>query len=506
MRALPLLLLTLASTPGWAAPTLSAAGACPGPVSLTVTGGTPSASLAWVLSTGPGASTIPSGVCAGAALGLEPAGLTLRAIRASDAAGGQVINPSLASGMCGAWVQVVDLTTCTTSAAVPITPSSVSGWDTLVPVSVFSESSGAGIDELSNGDLVVATGSSPASVFRLTPDGDVIDVQQFPALSALSAVDAAPDGGFVASGQRGVCCTDGDSALLRFDASGALTWASEYDIGGFEQRFWGVQARDDGGLFAAGPFSAAVSPTGALEWSGRQVPSGGWMMGVDSVDDEAVVVAGTGSFGYPADSLNHVVAKLDAQGDVLWSTVFGDGGYNWTSDVVAVPGGGAVVSGWGDGSGLHACAVSRLNPNGVVLWSSEYSSGGRAVTCRGMAATSDGGFITTGEVGFRILLMKIDAAGAVQWSRDLGQGAGWDVVELSTGGYAVAANDPSARLRVIRVDEYGQTGCEGPAGVLGASVVYVQGPNLTDTSESPVEIPSSLTSTIAAVVGLPQCL
>jgi hypothetical protein len=79
-------------------------------------------------------------------------------------------------------------------------------------------------------------------------------------------------------------------------------------------------------------------------------------------------------------------------------------------------------------------------------------------------------------------------------------------VALSTGGYAVAANDLSARLRVIRVDEYGQTGCEGSTGVFGTSVVYVQGPNLTDSPESPVEIPSSLTPTTPSVVGLPQCL
>jgi hypothetical protein len=501
-----MLLLSLASTPAWAAPTLSATGTCPGPVSLTVAGGTPSASLAWVLSTGRGASTIPSGVCAGTALGLEPAGLTLRAIRANDGAGGQVINPSLPAGMCGAWVQVVDLATCTTSAAVPITPPSVSGWDTLVPITVYSDSTGAGIDELNNGDIVVATGNAPAAVVRLTPNGDVIDVQQFQSLSALSSVDAAPDGGFVASGQRGSCCTVGVPTLLRFDDTGALTWSSEYDLGGFQQGFWGVQARDDGGLFAAGPFSASVSPTGALEWSGRQVPSGGWMMDADSLDDDAVFVAGTGSFGYPAESMNHVVAKLDAQGDVVWSTAFGDGGYNWTSVIVAMPGGGAVLAGWGDGSGINSCAVSRLNPSGVVLWSSEYSAPGRALNCFGMAATSDGGFVVTGELGSRILLLKVDAAGSVVWSRDLGQGSGWDVVALSTGGYAVAANDLSARLRVIRVDEYGQTGCEGSTGVFGTSVVYVQGPNLTDSPESPVEIPSSLTPTTPSVVGLPQCL
>jgi hypothetical protein len=507
MRTLPLLLATLASTPAWAVPpTLSIGGACPGPVTFTVTGGTPNQQLSWVSSSGPGSATIPSGACAGTPLGLSGAGIQLRALRRNNAAGGQSLTPTLPAAVCNQWIQVVDMASCTVSPALPITPSTGAGWDTSLPLTLDSDYSVAGIDELTNGDLVVAGGSSPPFVVRLTPGGAVVNVTQLPTLGVVAGVDATNTGGFVVAGQRDDCCTFGDPTLLRFDPSGALTAGIHYDHGYWEQGFWGVQARDDGGVFIGGIFTQSVSPAGALEWNSLQIGGGGAVIGMDSPDDNTLFIGGTGSYGFPADNYNHVVAKVDGAGNILWNTAFGDAGYNWTSDVVATAGGGAVRSGWSDGSGLQTCDLSRLSAAGAVVWSSLYRTAGVNSACRGVTATSDGGFVTTGNLGSSILLLKVDGTGAVEWSTNLGPGTGWDVVALSTGGYAVAAADNFNQLHVIRVDDNGQTGCDAPAGVVGQSVVFAEGANSANSPQTPVSIPAVVTPTASSIVGVAECL
>jgi hypothetical protein len=506
LRTGALLVLTLASTPAWAAPpTLSIGGACPGVVTLSVTGGTPNERLAWVSSSGPGSVAIPSGVCAGTPLGLDGAGLQLHALRRNDAAGEQTITPSLTAAVCDEWVQVVDLASCTVSPVRLITPPTASGWDTWLPLLVDSDYSVAGIDELSNGDLVVAGGSSPPFVVRMTPAGTVVDVTQLPTVGRVTAVDATTSGGFVVAGQRDDAA-DGDPTLLRFDASGGLTTGIHFDHGLYDQGFWGVQARDDGGVFIGGIFTQSVSAADAPEWNRLQIGGGGALIGMDSPDDNTLFVGGIGSYGSPAADFNHVVAKVDGAGNIVWNTAFGDAGYNWTSDVVATADGGAVGSGWTDASGLRTCNLSKLSGAGALVWSSAYTVPGVGSACHGVTASADGGYVATGNIGSNILLLKVDSTGAVEWSTNLGLGQGWDVASLSTGGYAVAAADEFNQLHVIRVDDDGQTGCDAPAGVVGTSVVYAEGANTANGLQSPVSFPAAITPTAAAIVGVAECL
>lgn len=508
MRTTTLLLALFTSSSALAVPpTLSVGGTCPGSTTFTVTSGTPGRNLAWITSTGPGATSIPGGACAGTPLGLDPAGMQLRAVRRNNNAGDQSITVNLPGAACSSWVQVVDLDTCTASPATPITPAGpVTGWDTHIGARVDSSYSVLGIDQLANGDLIVAGGGSPPFIARLLPDGTVNSLSQLPSLGELTAVDALSTGGFVVAGQFDDCCTFGDPTVLRFDASGGFVSGSQYDHGYFEQGFYAIKGRNDGGVFVAGIFDQAISPGGALEWNSLHVGGGGNVNGIDSPDDNTLFVGGEGSYGFPADSYNHVVAKLDGSGNVIWNVSFGQAGYEWGSDVVATPNGGAVLSGWTDSPGLQVCDLVRLNNAGDILWSSIYGIPGVNSSCRGITATADGGFVATGTIGSDILLLKVDAGGAVEWSTNLGPGTGWDVVALAGGGYAVAAADAATELHVIRTDANGTTGCDAPAGVMGSSYAFAHGDNTANSPQSPTSAPAFHPPSPLAVAITAECL
>lgn len=84
-------------------------GACPGVVSITIAG-QPNASLALIKSSGIGSFTVPGGGCAGEVLDLSGPGL-LTILQLSPG-GDFSASPNLGAGLCGQFIQTIDLGSC----------------------------------------------------------------------------------------------------------------------------------------------------------------------------------------------------------------------------------------------------------------------------------------------------------------------------------------------------------------------------------------------------------
>jgi hypothetical protein len=92
--------------------TLAASGSCPGPMTLDTTNGTASGSVV-ILYGNAGASTKPSGVCAGTTVGI--ANPTVGAIIGANGSGAASLSFNAPGGACGKTVQAVDISSCTPS-------------------------------------------------------------------------------------------------------------------------------------------------------------------------------------------------------------------------------------------------------------------------------------------------------------------------------------------------------------------------------------------------------
>jgi outer membrane protein assembly factor BamB len=100
-----------------AGPILSASGTCPGPVTITVTGATPGASVAIWGGKQPGSTTLTSGDCVGTTLDLNKAHLF--ATGTADGNGNVNLRARLNPNRCGILLQAIDLSTCATSNVTP---------------------------------------------------------------------------------------------------------------------------------------------------------------------------------------------------------------------------------------------------------------------------------------------------------------------------------------------------------------------------------------------------
>jgi hypothetical protein len=101
---------------GSARPTIDLVGApCPSSVTARATGFTPGGTIAIVRSNGTGAAVVPSGPCLGTVLGLSTSGLGLITTITAPPSGTVNYAGAVSPGVCGKYIQMVDMATCTVS-------------------------------------------------------------------------------------------------------------------------------------------------------------------------------------------------------------------------------------------------------------------------------------------------------------------------------------------------------------------------------------------------------
>ncbi len=199
----------------------------------------------------------------------------------------------------------------------------------------------------------------------------------------------AVDGG----GNRWVAWTDDTGDWLsKFDAAGARLW---------DRRVWngaqdgliaanGVAADLAGNAYAVGSNRSEtlavvkLAPDGTPLWA-RTIAGLGIADGIGvAVDRQGeVLVAGPTILPNTNDSVSQaLVAKLDADGDVLWTRIFApEGGAAWAYAVAVDPAGDAFVGGWvssvpvaNNPAGQIDALVAKLDPEGNVLWTRQLAS------------------------------------------------------------------------------------------------------------------------------------
>jgi len=303
------------------------------------------------------------------------------------------------------------------------------------------------------------------------------------------------DGGYIVVGWTS--SIDGDMAdnhggqdawVMKLDGTGAPEW--HRCLGGSEnEHAWRVLADADGGYWLAcdawsdnGDVSfnhgggdawvVKLSATGSIEWQQCLGGSlGDLARSLLLTADGGAVVAGYSASDDGNISGNHGggdawVAKLSAYGFVQWQHCLGGSGLDRAYSVQATADSGFVVAGDtgsndGDVSGNHGSSdiwVVKLSGNGDLQW--QHCLGGSMVDffCWSIQNDSDSGYVTAGftqsddgDVSGNhgagdAWVVKLDAAGELQWQRCLG-GNGSEsfssACPTTDGGYVLAGGSSS---------------------------------------------------------------
>ncbi len=272
------------------------------------------------------------------------------------------------------------------------------------------------------------------------------------------------DGGFALAGYTQCYGAGGsDYYLVKTDADGDTLWTRTYGGTATDESYCLQQTADRGfaifgrsNSFGAGSYDYYLIKTdsmGSQQWVGTYGGTGserGEYCGLTS-DGGYILTGRTASFGAGGDDI--FLVRLNANGDTLWTRCYGGVENDWVYCVEQNSDGGFILTGrtYSYGGGGGDVYIIRTDAQGDTLWTRVYGGTGFDGGY-GCLQTADGGFIiggftfSSGAGLADIYVLKTDANGDTLWTRTLG-GAnydyGWTITETSDGSYVVAGNSSS---------------------------------------------------------------
>lgn len=162
--------------------------------------------------------------------------------------------------------------------------------------------------------------------------------------------------------------------------------------------------------------------------------------------------------------------KLDRVGTIQWQKAFGGMNYDFAGPVLQDTDGGYIISGYADEQSWPEQSkawIAKLDAQGGVLWQKAYPFAGRASRAVALQKTADNGFIMLAQLitpayistnaRYDLWLVKLDASGEIEWQKLFDQ-AQFDrpgsVRQAADGGYFMTGTS-SDRVWVVRLDSAG---------------------------------------------------
>ena len=286
-----------------------------------------------------------------------------------------------------------------------------------------------------------------------------------------------------------------DYWVLKLNASGAIQWQNT--IGGTEHDLLSsLQQTADGGYILGGSSKSNISDdktencygdydywvvkfdaTGSILWQNtiggssfdglitlQQTFDGGYILGGSSWSSISGDKTENGLGG-----TDYWAVKLDAAGAIQWQNTLGGSDHDELSDLQQTADGGYILGGWslsnisGDKSenswGIYDYWVVKMDAAGAIQWQNTIGGNGGDLL-RSLQQTADGGYILGGSSKSNISgdktensvgeedywLVKLDATGIIQWQNTIG-GSGEDgLIDLQQtldGGYILGGYSDS---------------------------------------------------------------
>jgi len=322
-----------------------------------------------------------------------------------------------------------------------------------------------------NGDVMVV---------KCDADGTVVWQYEIGGLNNDSAdyIEQTADGGYIV----GASSTSVGAWIFKLNADGSMAWQKGYSGG----LVGSVHETSDGGYIAAGQtnsFGAGVTDAWVLKLDANGNTGAGfagtWSKRYGGADyDSARSIRQTADGGYfvsgntesSGAGLGDVwVFKLDIDGNVVWQNTYGDASYEYSESAQLTSDGGYIVAAY---TGATADVwVLKLNTDGTIAWQKTYGGAGWEEPTS-IRQTSDGGYVVAGGTyssgagNGDVWILKLDAAGEVDWQNTYGGGSGeeaWSISQTADGGYIISGLSfsygvGSADAWLLRLDANGDIG------------------------------------------------
>lgn len=269
------------------------------------------------------------------------------------------------------------------------------------------------------------------------------------------------DGGYALTGQCTGFPSYIDVFLMKTDNAGNMLWYKTFgtgDLFNIDDSGYDLQQTFDGGYVIAAESQGSAygqiyliktNASGDTTWTRQYTYSPGFGDGfsIRQTADSGYIVAGTGSVLTGSAEPEAALIKLDKNGTLVWSKLFGGSGADLGMSAKQTADGGFILASRSSNSGSEDVRLVRTNEDGDTLWVHTFGSS-QLDYPEDVIETSDGGFLVTGRTNViaaaEKFLLKTNSDGDLLWVKTYGPGWMNSVMETSSGyvfgGLSVSAN------------------------------------------------------------------
>lgn len=311
-------------------------------------------------------------------------------------------------------------------------------------------------------------GSRDSIFFKLDSNGEV--QWQYTMGGAqiedIQSIAQAPDGGFLLCGYtQSYGAGEYDMWLVKLNQVGVVEWQKTY--GGTGTEFCkSAQYISDGNLVVAG-YTGSWGKGAHDVWVLKLDPQGEviWQYAYGTSDVENTYsIQETSDHGFliaghlhPLTGTNRLliwVMKLDAEGSIVWQSIYGGFGSSHTTSAIEASSGGYVLAAYSDigGAGGYDVLILKLTPDGGIKWANYYG-GPDDDFAYVVREARPGEFIVTGGTGSEMLTLSVDDEGSLTGWHSIG-GAGVDI----SAAYSIAQSDNGILYAAAKSDSWGLGG------------------------------------------------
>jgi len=298
------------------------------------------------------------------------------------------------------------------------------------------------------------------------------------------SIQQTSDGGYILTGYGLFGSSKAEAYLLKVDADGVIEWTKLYGDGtsGLDNQYGNrVRQTNDGGYIVTGytdGFGVAVKDiyvfktdsVGNLEWAKTFGGSGEERGESVYQNADGTYVIGGFTYSFPGPEAKFYLLKLNSNGNLLWSKIYGGSGYDRCYSVQQTADSGYVLMGssTGFGAGSYDYYLVKTDSLGNEEWSKTYG-GSVGDFGRSVQQTTDGGYFLSGFVGdygmgIRAMgVVKTFSDGTQDWAKIYG-GMGIDqntsALQTNNNGYIISGTTSSfggSDMLLIKTDNNGVT-------------------------------------------------
>jgi hypothetical protein len=270
---------------------------------------------------------------------------------------------------------------------------------------------GRSVQQTTDGGYIIAGFIEDANyvgnlyLIKTDADGDTLWTWRYEGddYAYVYSVRQTTDGGYILTGKTGPLLEDYDAWLVKTDADGDTLWTRRYG-GGDHQEAYAVWQTTDGGYVVTGETGTCpdfdvylwkTDADGNTTWS-RTYGGSDYDRGysLQQTTDGGYIIAGTTeSFG--AGYQDIYLVKTDADGDTLWTRVYGKSQEDYAYSVRQATDGGYVIVGYTQSGRDLNIWLLKTDVDGDTIWTRTY--GGTGIeSAYSVQQSTDGGYVVAG--------------------------------------------------------------------------------------------------------------